>query len=247
MFRTMSDIRLVLYKDNRAPKSIALSTRMLYRSMLLTAFGAALLITSAGLAAKFYLLAKAKNAQATSTANSSLDNEMGPSNSLEALNKGLHDEIEQLRSQLANAAATQAAPKEIDKRNPALALFSPIVVDRAQNQNQVRIVNIKSSVANKITTLTFELHNAHEGESTEKGYIVVLGRGENVLHAYPNAFNRTGPFLLDFEKGETFQVARFRMVNAQFEGKANQFQILIFTRRGELLINTMHEVKNSGE
>ena len=45
------------------------------------------------------------------------------------------------------------------------------------------------------------------------------------------------------EKGETFQVARFRMVNAQFDAPADTFQILIFTRKGELLINTMYEAK----
>ncbi|MBI3543489.1 MAG: hypothetical protein HY075_09480 [Deltaproteobacteria bacterium] len=170
---------------------------------------------------------------------------MGPSNSLESQNRALRDQVDLLGSRLQNALAAQKAPREIDKKNPALALFSPVVIDHTQDQNQVVISNIRTSRnKDKTTNLTFELHNAHEGESTEKGYIVVLARSELGLWSYPNAFNNTGPYLLDFEKGETFQVARFRMVNAQFDADAQSFQILIFTRNGQLLINQLFEMKN---
>ena len=247
MFRTMSDIRLVLYKDNRVPRSIALTTRMIYRTMFLSMLGGLMLILSLGTAVRFYLAARAKTSQTTSATRAQEDPDSLPSNSIEAQNRALKDEIDQLRSRLQNAAAAQSAPREIDKKNPALALFSPIVVDHTQNQSQVTIANIKSAKGkDKTSTLTFELHNAHEGESTEKGYIIVLARGESGLFAYPNAFNSNSPYLIDFEKGETFQVARFRMVNAQFEGDAQHFQILIFTRNGQLLVNTMHEVIAGG-
>lgn len=248
MFRAMSDIRLVLYKNNRAPRSIALSTRMIYRTMALAMLGAFLLVVSTGAAIHLFLAARAKTSQATSASSATADeNDIGPSNSADAQNKSLRDEIELLRVRLQNTAAAQAALKEIDKKNPALALFSPLVTDRTQSQDQVRIANFSySKNRDKTSTLTFELHNAHEGESTEKGYLVVLARGTSGLFAYPNTFAPTGPYLLDFERGETFQVARFRMVNAQFEAEAQHFQVLIFTRKGELLINTMHEVNAGG-
>ncbi len=216
--------------------------------MFLAVLAGLILILSLGTAVRFYLAARAKTSQTTSATHAAFEDESSvPSNSIEAQNRALKDEVDQLRSRLQNAAAAQSAPREIDKKNPALALFSPIVVDRTQNQNQVTIANIKSAKGkDKTSTLTFELHNAHEGESTEKGYIIVLARGEAGLYAYPNAFNATSPYLVDFEKGETFQVARFRAVNAQFQGDAQHFQILIFTRNGQLLINTMHEVDSSG-
>jgi hypothetical protein len=237
----MSDLKLVLYKENRSPRSIALSTRMLYKTLFLATVVGLLLLLTTGLALKFYFLSRAKTSQATSTTSNIMDG-MGPTNTLEDQNQSLRDEVDQLKAKLANIAVVQGAPKEIDKKNPALALFSPVVVDRTQGQDQVVIAAIKASKG-KPTSLTFELHNAHEGQSTEKGYIVVRARTETGLQAYPNIFNKSGPFLLDFEKGETFQVARFRMVNAQFEAPADHFQILIFTRKGELLINTMYEAK----
>lgn len=203
---------------------------------------AVLLILSTGAAVRFYLAARSNlssNRPVNSPEQSESDN--GPSNSLEAQNKYLRDQVDQLNARLQNALLAQKAPREIDKKNPALALFSPVVIDHTQDQNQVTIANIKlTRNKDKTANLTFELHNAHEGESTEKGYIVVLARSESGLLAYPNSFNTTGPYLMDFEKGETFQVARFRMVNAQFDGDAQDFQILIFTRNGVLLINQMY-------
>lgn len=249
MFRFMPEIKIVLYKDNRAPRSIALSTQTLYKTMFLTTTAALLLLLSTGAAVKYYLAARAKAPQEKQSGSSAIDDsDTGPGNSIEAQNKALRDEVDQLHSRLQNAAATLNTPREIDKKNPALALFSPIVLDRTHEQDLVLISNIKAThnPKDRTSTLTFELHNTHAGESTQKGYIIVLGRGDSGLLAYPNAFNIAGPYLIDFEKGETFQVARFRMVNAQFEGDARNFQILIFTRNGNLLVNTMYEEKSSG-
>jgi hypothetical protein len=242
----MSDLKLVLYKENRAPRSIALSSRMIYRTLFLAVFLGFLIVVSVGLAARFYLVSRAKSSQILMPISSQNTDDLGPSNSLEDQVRSLRDQLDQANNKLSNAAATLAAPREIDKKNPALALFSPIVVDATPKQNQVVISNFRYAKSNgkSPATLTFDLHNAHPGESVEKGYIVVLARNENALQAYPNVFSRTAPYLLDFEKGETFQVARFRLVNAQFDTDAQNFQILIFTRKGELLINQLHEAKS---
>lgn len=246
MFRLMSDIKLVLYKENRAPRSIALSTRMIYRTLSLAIFLALLAVACVGLAARFYVLSRAKMSQPMAPTIANTD-ELGPSNSLEEQNHSLRDQIEQLKARLQNQAIVRSSAKDIDKTNPALALFSPNVTDKTHGQDQVVASNFKYTKGNGKTpsALTFQLNNAHPDESVEKGYIVVLARNENGLYAYPNVFDKTGTYLLDFEKGETFQVARFRLVNAQFGVDASNFQILIFTRKGELLINAHYEVKNS--
>lgn len=244
----MSDIKLVLYKENRAPRSIALSTRMVYRTLFVAMAFGILVAVSVGLAARFYLVSRAKLSQTTMPISNQNPDEVGPSNSLDDQVRSLQDQLDQSNAKLKNAAATMAAPREIDKKNPALALFSPVVTDRSPNQNQIVISNFRYAKGGGKgpSTLTFDLHNAHPGESVEKGYIVVLARNESGLFAYPNIFNKAGAYLLDFEKGETFQVARFRLVNAQFDVDAQNFQILIFTRNGELLINQSHEVKSGG-
>ena len=241
----MSDIKVVLYKENRTPRSLALSTRMIYRILFSAVLVGLALVLSLGMAVKFYMQSRARITQTALPTTSSTDEELGPSNSLEQLNKSLKDQLDQLNNKIANATATAAAPKDIDKKNPALALFTPIVSDHTQDEPHVLIQNFHYSKANGKTpaSLTFELHNAHPGESTEKGYLVVLARTDKGLLAYPNVFDKTGAQLLDFERGETFQVARFRLVNATFDSDAQFFQILIFTRKGEIWINTMYEAK----
>lgn len=219
---------------------------MVYRTLFLAMFFGLVVVLSVGLAARFYLVSRAKSSQTAAPISSPTDDEFGPTNNPEDMVRSLRDQLDQANSRLANAAAAATMPKELDRRNPALALFSPVISDRTQDQPQVIISNFRYArgYGKGPSTLTFDLNNARPGETVEKGYIVVLARNENGLHAYPNVFNKAGPFLLDFEKGETFQVARFRLVNAQFDVDATHFQIFIFTRKGELLINTAHEVKS---
>jgi hypothetical protein len=242
----MPEIKVVLYQGNSTPRSIALTTRTVYRTLFLSALLALALVISTAAAVKFYLLSHEKNAaNAPPKASSQDDGLVGPKNTLEEQNKSLTDQVDQLRSRIANMNAARSSPREIDKKSPALALFSPVITDRAQSQNQVEMKAIKYSKkgARSPATLTFELHNANPASGTvEKGYIVVLARAENQLLAYPNVFTKSGPYLLDFEMGETFQVARFRMVNAEFDEDSRHFQILIFGRNGDLLINASYEV-----
>jgi len=244
----MSDIKVVLYKGNRAPRSLALSTGMLYRTLFAALLFGLLVVLSLALATRFYVLSREKLAQRSAPITQTADSELGPSNSPEEQNKALRDQIDALNHRLQNAAKLSGTALGLDKNNAALALFSPVVVDKTRSQEQVEVKNFRYFTGNgkAQTSLTFELHNATPGASVEKGYIVVLGRGETGLLGYPNVFQKRGPFLLDFEHGETFQVARFRLVNAQFDGQAQSFQILIFTRSGELLINTMYEARANG-
>lgn len=242
----MSDIKVVLYKEDRTPRSIAVSSRMVYRTLLAIVLFALLFIALSGAAARFYWLSKAKVSPGHVSDAQPAPAE--PSGSLGEQNATLRDEVELLKSKIQNAAAIANAPREIDKANPALALFAPIVVDKTKNEDAVKVANFRYSKGadKKPSTLTFELHNGHPGEAAAKGYIVVLARSATSLQAYPSVFAASGPYLLDFEKGETFQVARFREVSATFDEDALQFQVLIFSRNGELLINTSYEVKNSG-
>ena len=241
----MSDLHIVVYKDHRFPKSIRVNTQFLFKTLFLLSIGALLLISAISLSVKFYLSKGLVKSEPFPSATKNDSSTIGPLSLSQEESKYLKDQVEQLQAQVQNAKIAAQFPKEIDKKNPVLALFTPNVSDISANQEQVQISNFRFSKTNgkSPATLTFELHNAKPGESTEKGYIVVLARSDQKLQVYPNAFNLSGPHLLDFEKGETFQVARFRLVNAQFSEDAKEFQVLIFTRKGELLINSRHEVK----
>ena len=171
--------------------------------------------------------------------------------SLADQNKTLQDQVDELSNKLKNQAAIAASTKEIDKKNPALALFAPIVTDKTKAQEQIVIKNITYTPAgsnSSNTVLSFELHNPKPDEGSQKGYIVVVARTEKGLFAYPSVFQSSGHYLLDFEKGETFNIARFRMAHATFDlpTSPDSFQIFLFSRAGELLINELHELKKTG-
>lgn len=170
---------------------------------------------------------------------------MGPTNSTEDQIRSLKDQVDVLQNKLRNQITTQGSSKELDKR-AVLGMFSPAVTDKTDRQDTIAIKNLKYTAvkAKNQVTLSFELHNTKPDLNVQKGYIVVMARSEKNIRAYPNVFTVDSPYLLDFEKGETFQVARFRMVNAQFDvdEEPDVFQILIFNRAGELLVNTTQEV-----
>lgn len=241
MFRRMSDIKVVLYKENRAPKSIALSSRMVYRTLFAVVLFGLMFIVVTGLAARFYWLHQVKGAHSASGDSSVREESSDDSESAAA---ALKDKVEELEARIKNTAAIEASPKEIDKSNPALALFPPIVTDKTQSNDVIAISNFRYTKSNgkDPSTLSFDLNNSRPGEASVKGYIVVLARNGNNLYSYPNVFSPKSPYLLDFQRGETFNVSRFRQVNAQFETNAGSFQVFIFSRAGELLINKLHEV-----
>jgi hypothetical protein len=242
----MSDLKVILYKENSAPRSLNLNTRSVYRMVAFISLLIALLIGLVALSIRLYLNRGIQPEKASLGTLAEMS-EMIKSGSPEDQIRSLKDEIDILQNKIKNQATLAEKTKEIDKTNPALALFAPLVVDKTKNQELVQVKNINYIPANSKgqTTVTFELHNPHPDEGTSKGYIVVLARADKNMYSYPNVFNTNGPYLLDFEKGETFAIARFRAVNAQFEipNVPESFQVLIFTRTGELLVNDLHEIK----
>lgn len=249
MITEMSELQILIYQSNRSPRSVSINTRTIYRFLGAALAGTVLLLLGGALLLRTGARHWAKSNEHSLPSSAPQEtSDLGPTNLPAEQSQQLRDEIDRLQNQLANASKLAHAPREIDKKNPALALFSPLVLDQTKAEPIVMIQHFRYSKGSgkTPTTLTFELHNARPGETTQKGYIVVLGRAEHSLHAYPPIMTESSPFLVDFEKGETFQVARFRLVNAQFDSPVERFQILIFSRKGELLINSFFDARQNG-
>ncbi len=207
------------------------------------------ILAALGLVTRWHLMGRAPLATSPSGQSSVSPDTYGPFNSAEEQTKTLQDEVDRLQSRIKNLMTEKESPKDLDNRSPVLALFPPTVSDQTKSQQLVMAKNFSFSAGNgkEPMTLTFELHNSEPGMSVQKGYIVVLARTKNAVKAYPNVLNPKGPYLVDFERGESFQVSRFRMVNAQFDtydarDPVSNFQILIFKRTGEVLLNLTTEV-----
>lgn len=229
----MPDLKLVVYKTNQAPRTFRFTSWMIYRTFILISVCTLITIICLALATRFYLKSRSQALPVQEA----------------TLTPDLKDQIETLEARLKNQADIQKMPKEMDSKNPTLALFAPIISDQTLKQQKVALKNFKISQNQKTISLTFELHNQQEPSGAQKGYIVVLAKGSDELKAYPKIFNIAGPYLLDFEKGETFNVQRFRSVNASFTIDSNvvikNFQVLIFERNGDLLINQEFTEENN--
>lgn len=237
----MKDIKLLLFKDYYAPRTFSIGSSQIKQMGYVGALLIMWALLGSFLAGKFYLKSRFANNPSDapiiqSQDMSQFDQEAANPDSVVTLK----DKVTALEAQLKSLREPTTTPKALDTR-PLFSLFGSQVTDNTTELTgvpaKVAIQNFKLSTTNNKTLLTFELHNRTPGESVEKGYLAVLAKTENGIYSYPDIINSTGNVLFNFERGETFQVARFRMVNAQFATTAKHFQILIFNRTGGLLIN----------
>lgn len=166
-----------------------------------------------------------------------------------AANEGeLQKEVEGLRKDVARLGSQLEGRKDAARGAAGAGLvqfFGPRSTLVAENESAMRIRNprvVKEGSSRQIA-VDFELHNVDPEQRQERGYIVVLAKTPDLLSSYPGAvFAPSQNILLDFTKGETFAVSRFRQARATFpaaplEGKRVNFQILLFATDGRVLAN----------
>jgi len=159
----------------------------------------------------------------------------------------LQKEVLGLRKDIAALGARAEGRKDISPGNPGglLQFFGPrsTVVAETDSAMRVRNPRVNKESAGRQFAVDFELHNVDPQQRQERGYIVVLAKTPDLLVSYPNAvFAPSQNILLDYTKGETFAVSRFRQARATFtaaplEGKRVSYQILLFSTDGRVLAN----------
>jgi hypothetical protein len=118
------------------------------------------------------------------------------------------------------------------------------------SEDLVKIQNPQPKRVGNDIELSFELHNIDNDQKQVRGYIVALAKSSDFLFVYPaGAFSPKENIILNFAKGETFAISRFRAAQAIFKnvpasaGKIN-YQILLFSWEGKLL-STLNVEGNS--
>lgn len=157
----------------------------------------------------------------------------------------LQKEVEGLRKDVARLGAQLEGRKDAGRANASglVQFFGPRSTLVAESESAMRLRNpriVKEGSSRQIA-VDFELHNVDPEQRQERGYIVVLAKTPDLLTSYPGAvFAPNQNIILDFTKGETFAVSRFRQARATFpaaplEGKRMSFQILLFGTDGRVL------------
>lgn len=148
---------------------------------------------------------------------------------------GLHEDVARLNTQLSG---------RVELANGAnsglLQFFGPRNI--ADTGSPIQVKNVKVvHTSTKEVYVDFELHNTDPDQRMARGYIVVLAKTPSFLMTYPDGvFSTSQNIVLDFTKGETYGVSRFRQARATFnaaplEGKNAQFQVLLFGNDGKVV------------
>jgi hypothetical protein len=156
----------------------------------------------------------------------------------------LRKEVEGLHADVARLNAQIDSRKDLPKgAGNLLQLFGPRAILLNEENTNIRVKNARVSHEDGKETLIFEIHNVDPQQQQERGYIVALAKTNDLLMVYPpNAFNPSQNIVLDFTKGETFGVSRFREARATFPAAAlanrhPRFQILLFSTDGRVIAN----------
>ncbi len=244
----------MLLRGNGSPRSFRLSLPAFHRSIttlgFLFAFAILASIISFGLWLGNSNPSSSTKSEETAAPSSSLWQQLKTTATAPpaASDSELQKEVAGLREDIARINSQIDGRKDLGANNSQslLQFFGPRSSLVPENESLVRIKNpkINREAGNKQVLLDFELHNVDPSQRQARGYIVVLAKTQDLVLSYPpGVFSPTQNIVLDFTRGETFAISRFRQARATFtaaplENKKAHYQILLFGTDGKVLGNT---------
>ena len=236
--RLSEDLTVVLLRGNGSPRTFRLNIPYLQRSLLLLGATIILLLMIAIGAGGLALIKKDTFQLPIQIADKD-------ENSKELL--GLREDLAKLHDQLEER---KTLPNKVEDKGVPLKLLSPNTVLVPEAESTVRVKNPVITRNNQgDVKIGFELHNLEPSQRQVRGYIVVLAKSKNFLMPYPStAFSPTDNVFLNFTRGETFAISRFRTAVAEFHhvpptNEPLHFQIFLFSTLGKIL--TMMHLEES--
>lgn len=235
MLKTTNDVTLVLIRGNGSPRTFNLPLPKLRRNLLLLA-GLVFGLATASLVLSILYL-RGRYTVAPITQISEVDRQR-----LENTNE-LTEELAKAQAALEGRKKLVSEPgKKTDTPINMLSSVSSLAADPPVQINRPVIRRLENS---RDVTIEFELQNRNPEQSRIRGYIVILAKTPSGVYAYPEgAFSIDENVILNFAKGETFGISRFRTTVATFSDLRAErgklaFQIFVFSSTGEIL-NMLH-------
>ncbi len=180
----------------------------------------------------------------------------------------LRQEVEKLRSAavvaLANAPAANASqpatqPSAMSDSPDLPAISAPFggtlntqTENGAKEDTKIVLNNIQTTFKNNRWSIKFNIQYKLDDGGFQQGRFTLVARGPGAVLAWPKPvfqFQKGNQPLVDLGKGETFSVARFREVKADFgviEGQEGLKELLIFLidPQGKLLMQKTVPLKS---
>ena len=222
------ELTLIVYNTPKPPRYLKINKRLLKLLIFAIPF---LLIVSLlfSLTTTVYMKRKLENARSQ---------EPAIITSLRTEKDQLSSQVESLKRVNANltkkiSAGSTSAPAS------ALALFStPVGYEDFTEKEMAKLENMSANFRQNKVEFRFDLLNNLEGDEKLSGYISIVQFADNHMSFHPHHTITVENNRLDFSKGESFVVSRFRPVIAEFE-KPNSlavwYKVFIFSRSGDLI------------
>lgn len=120
-----------------------------------------------------------------------------------------------------------------------MALFTtPLGFQDRRKENLTKLENMNNDLVNKKILFKFDLINNRQDEAKVSGYINIIQYHSDGISFYPAYELSVDAPRLQFSRGESFTVSRFRPVIAEFprpKGSNVWYKVFIFSRTGDLL------------
>lgn len=138
-----------------------------------------------------------------------------------------------LTEKISTGATNAASPLNI------MALFTtPLGFEDKRSDELANLENMNNDTVNNNILFKFDLINNKQDSSKLSGYVNIIQYHAKGLTFYPAYELTIDSPRLEYSKGESFTVSRFRPVIAEFpkpRGSAVWYKIFIFSRTGNLL------------
>jgi hypothetical protein len=237
-------LTVVLIRGNGTPRSFRLAVPELQRSVFTLGLSFLALVLLGVTSVGFYFYERKhllldQLPKITVSAPAPVSSNPNPISSDEQAKElaGLREELAKINTQL-----DQRQPLPTDNNSKVFLQFlSARNVSVAEGEALVKIQNAQPHRVGNDIQLSFELHNIDSEQKKVRGYIVALAKSPDFLFVYPSgAFSQKENIILNFAKGETFAISRFRAAQAIFKnvpvgGPPINYQILLFSWEGKLL------------
>lgn len=266
------DLTIMFIRGNGSPRSFRLRVSTLQKWLLMISLLVVGSLILSGIVSTLYLL-KGKSTPhvefptsvalaPTGTAHSAGSAKETPAAATslwDNLKLGKQNLSEETQKELAGLRADNAKLNaQIDSRKPLDATTGSTVIqllgpNSAMAPDAELLVEIKNTILRtdgSQVKLDFELHNKDPQQTQIRGYILVLAKSADAVYSYPaGVFSKKENILVDFTKGETFAISRFRQAQAVFERALDlattNFQILLVRSDGKVLASMNVEGKKS--
>jgi len=226
-------LTLLVFKDNRSPRTFQVSLRWLSRVGFLSVGCLIFTLFVSFLAIRFY-----RQAQMIQFADP------------EHL-RALESQLAILKAQPTPTATnvdSQAPPPPVTSAagSPASILFQalPASATVSSAPPTLKMQNLRSRWNKHKLIVSFNLEYIGPEGGNQAGRIVILARGSSTLQSYPEGIFNTSDesVLINVDKGEYFSVSRFRETSAQFgpftsQSAIQDLEILIFGQNQSLLVD----------